>query len=88
MTEMRGAVKAGAGQTARRKGAPEGPATAMFAVMPGLGVGIHDFYEAPSPKNVDGRDEPGHDVDRMVIAQLPQAPGSPSARKCSSQWMS
>jgi hypothetical protein len=29
--------------------------------MPGLVPGIHDFFGKKVSKNVDGRDEPGHD---------------------------
>jgi hypothetical protein len=29
--------------------------------MPGLVPGIHDFFGKTESKNVDGRDEPGHD---------------------------
>ena len=35
----------------------------LLAVMPGLGPGIHAFPGAS--KVVDGRAEPGHDVDLM-----------------------
>jgi hypothetical protein len=33
--------------------------------MPGLVPGIHAFSE-PQQEDVDGRDEPGHDVERVI----------------------
>jgi hypothetical protein len=46
-------VNAAIGLTARTKS----------LVMPGLGPGIHVF-RAANKKDVDGRDEPGHDENR------------------------
>jgi hypothetical protein len=39
--------------------------------MPGLVPGIHDFL--PCDKDVDGRDRPGHDVERMRYYSEPLA---------------
>jgi hypothetical protein len=43
-----------------------------LTVMPGLVPGIHVFLS--NSKNVDGRDEPGHDeVERMHLQRLSSA---------------
>jgi hypothetical protein len=33
--------------------------------MPGLVPGIHDFLSLRTIKDVDGQDEPSHDVERL-----------------------
>ena len=38
--------------------------------MPALVAGIHVFLCCPNQKDVDGRDKPGHDVERAVTADL------------------
>ena len=48
--------------------------------MPGLGPGIHVFLSSCSKQDVDGRDKPGHDVERVESAGY-----SRSARKRSSR---
>jgi len=42
------------------------PTNAAFFVMPGLVPGIH-VLGAACEKDVDGRDKPGHDVDRPSV---------------------
>jgi hypothetical protein len=42
-------------------------------VMPGLVPGIHVFLSAQ--QDVDGRDEPGHDVERLCHAPIALARG-------------
>jgi hypothetical protein len=37
----------------------------MLSVMPGLVPGIH-VLEVAQPKDVDGRDEPGHDAEPAI----------------------
>jgi hypothetical protein len=38
-----------------------------FAVMPGLGPGIHEFAALWQEQVVDGRDKPGHDGERSSL---------------------
>jgi hypothetical protein len=40
--------------------------TAFMFVMPGLVPGIHDFNTSRKT-DVDGRDEPGHDVESLFV---------------------
>jgi hypothetical protein len=40
---------------------------AHYVVMPGLGPGIHVFRA--TNQDVDGRDEPGHDVDGAEVSE-------------------
>ena len=43
----------------------------MRAAMPALAEGIH-FFRRVSKEDVDGRDDPGHDVERLVTRRLRQ----------------
>ena len=38
--------------------------------MPGLVPGIHAFLSLTIKQDVDGRDKPGHDVERVVYVEI------------------
>jgi hypothetical protein len=40
-----------------------------FSVMPGLVPGIHVFF-SPMKKDVDGRDQPGHDAAKIDYTRV------------------